>query len=101
MLQGDYVLCRLFHKADEKLDNSKYDEAEPTGSSPSTDKSSPDDASSYLYQEPAVLGKEKEDAKKLRTDEAASMAPTIVLPVERFESNGADHSGEKTAREVR
>ncbi|KAL0329462.1 UNVERIFIED_CONTAM: NAC domain-containing protein 14 [Sesamum radiatum] len=66
--QGDYVLCRLFHKADEKLDCSKYDEVEPTGSSPSTSKSSPEEASSSdLFTEPAVLGieilKEPEDVK--------------------------------------
>ncbi|KAI3469053.1 hypothetical protein Pfo_025716 [Paulownia fortunei] len=102
--QGDYVLCRLFHKADEKLDNSKYNEVEPTGSSPSTNKSSPDDVSSDLFQEPAVLGmeilKEPEDVKKQWTDEADYMTRTILAPVERCESNGADHSGGKTAREV-
>ncbi|XP_011081341.1 NAC domain-containing protein 14 isoform X2 [Sesamum indicum] len=102
---GDYVLCRLFHKADEKLDHSKYDEVEPTGSSPSTSKSSPDEASSSdLFTEPAGLGieifKEPEDVKMKWKDEADT-TPAILTPKEIRESNIADHSGEKTDREVR
>lgn len=104
MLQGDYVLCRLFHKADEKLDSSKHDEAEPTGSSPSTNKSSPDDVSSDLFQEPVLVGmetlKEVEDVNKQWIGEANYMSPTIVVPSERCEHNGADQSGEITAKEV-
>ncbi|KAK4434815.1 NAC domain-containing protein 14 [Sesamum alatum] len=103
--QGDYVLCRLFHKADEKLDNSKYDEVEPTGSSPSTNKSSPEEASSSdLFTEPAVLGteilKEPEDVK-MRWNDEADTTPAILTPKEIRESNIANHSGEKTDREVR
>ncbi|KAL0324574.1 UNVERIFIED_CONTAM: NAC domain-containing protein 14 [Sesamum calycinum] len=103
--QGDYVLCRLFHKADEKLDCSKYDEVEPTGSSPSTSKSSPEEASSSdLFTEPAVLGieilKEPEDVK-MQWKDVADTTPAILTPKEIHESNIADHSGGKTDREVR
>ncbi|XP_073042988.1 protein NTM1-like 9 isoform X2 [Primulina eburnea] len=66
--QGDYVLCRLFHKANEKLHDLKYTEVEPTRSSPSTNISSPDEVSSDLFQEPKVpavhLLNELEDVKK-------------------------------------
>ncbi|KAI3453286.1 hypothetical protein Pfo_009949 [Paulownia fortunei] len=102
--QGDYVLCRLFHKADEKLDNSKYDEVEHTGSFPSTNKSSPDEVSSDLFREPAMLDmqilKEPEDVKKCWTVQADCMAPTNLAPVESCASDGVDHSGEETIMEV-
>ncbi|KAL0395071.1 UNVERIFIED_CONTAM: NAC domain-containing protein 14 [Sesamum latifolium] len=102
---GDYVLCRLFHKADEKLDHLKYDEVEPTGSSPATSKSSPDEASSSdLFTEPAILGieilKEPEDVKMQWKDEADT-TPAILTAKEIRKSNIADHSGEKTDWEVR
>ncbi|KAK6146543.1 hypothetical protein DH2020_020412 [Rehmannia glutinosa] len=102
--QVDYVLCRLFHKADEKLENSKYDDAEHTGSFPSTNKSSPDDVSSGLFREPAMLDKqilkESEDVKKWLTDQADCTTPTNPAPVESCASDGVDHSGEETAMEV-
>ncbi|XVF53222.1 hypothetical protein PTKIN_Ptkin05aG0082700 [Pterospermum kingtungense] len=47
--QGAFVLCRLFHKPEEKSDILKYDEVEQTGYSPA--KSSPDDTSSDLLQD--------------------------------------------------
>ncbi|KAG8382586.1 hypothetical protein BUALT_Bualt05G0093000 [Buddleja alternifolia] len=92
--QGDYVLCRLFHKADEKLDNWKYDEVEPTGSSPFSNKSSPDDVSSDLLQEPAPL-----DMQILKEQEDY-MNAAILAPVESSASHGLDYSGEETAMEV-
>ncbi|GFP92543.1 NAC domain-containing protein 86 [Phtheirospermum japonicum] len=96
--QVDYVLCRLFHKADEKLENSKCDDADHTVSFPSTDKSSPDDVSSGLFREPGMLDtqvlKEPEDVKKWLRDEADP------VPVESCASDGVDHSGEETALEV-
>ncbi|KAG8382583.1 hypothetical protein BUALT_Bualt05G0092700 [Buddleja alternifolia] len=94
MPQGDYVLCRLFHKADEKLDNWKYDEVEPTGSSPFSNKSSPDDVSSDLLQEPAPL-----DMQILKEQEDY-MNAAILAPVESSASHGLDYSGEETAMEV-
>ncbi|KAL9178136.1 hypothetical protein ABFS82_01G105900 [Erythranthe guttata] len=87
--QGDYVLCRLFHKAE--IDNSKFDEAEPTGSSPSANKSSPDNESSDLFQESSLVEtfKENEDVKKQQADEADYMPPNnILLPVQICEING-------------
>ncbi|XVE64560.1 hypothetical protein DITRI_Ditri07aG0110100 [Diplodiscus trichospermus] len=48
--QGAFVLCRLFHKPEEKNDIVKYDEVEQTGYSPTLTKSSPDDTSSDLFQ---------------------------------------------------
>ncbi|OMP02741.1 No apical meristem (NAM) protein [Corchorus olitorius] len=49
--QGAFVLCRLFHKPEEKIDAVKYDEVEQSGLSPTMTKSSPDDASSDLLQD--------------------------------------------------
>ncbi|KAL3651065.1 hypothetical protein CASFOL_007468 [Castilleja foliolosa] len=96
--QVDYVLCRLFHKADETLDNSKYDEADHTVSFPLSEKSSPDDVSSGLFREPSMLDtqvlKEPEDVKKWLKDEVDP------APVESCASDGVDHSGEETALEV-
>ncbi|PIN00439.1 hypothetical protein CDL12_27058 [Handroanthus impetiginosus] len=103
--QGDYVICRLFHKADEKLDKLKYDEVEHIGSVPSTSKSSPDDASSDLFPEPAMLDtqilKEPGDIKTWRADQADCMTPTNLAPVESCASAGGDQSGEETAMEIR
>lgn len=53
-MQGAFVLCRLFHKVDQKIDGVKYDEVDQTGDSPTTNKSSPDDTSSDLVQETAT-----------------------------------------------
>ncbi|XWS61481.1 hypothetical protein CRYUN_Cryun07bG0129300 [Craigia yunnanensis] len=49
--QSAFVLCRLFHKPEEKNDIVKYDEVEQTGYSPTMTKSSPDDTSSDLLQD--------------------------------------------------
>lgn len=97
ILQGDYVICRLFHKADEKLEKSNDYEVEHTGSLPpcSTSKSTPDDVSSDVLQEPGMLDmqivKEPEDINEWRT-------PPLV---ESCASDGVDHSAEETATEVR
>ncbi|GLT64668.1 hypothetical protein SLA2020_371460 [Shorea laevis] len=48
--QGAFVLFRLFHKVDEKIDAVKYDEVDQIGDSPPANKLSPDDASSDLVQ---------------------------------------------------
>ncbi|KAL0446570.1 UNVERIFIED_CONTAM: protein NTM1-like 9 [Sesamum latifolium] len=102
--QGDYVLCRLFHKADEKLYNSNYDEVERSGSFPSTNKSSPDDISSDLFREPPMLDTqvlmEPEEIKKWWADQSDCMTPTNLAPVESCASDGVNHSGEETATEV-
>ncbi|KAL2518462.1 Protein NTM1-like 9 [Abeliophyllum distichum] len=102
--QGDYVLCRLFHKPDEKPDNSKYDEVEPSGSSPSTNKSSPDETSSDLFQEPPVLDmpicKEPGDVKGWLTYESENTTPDILAPVKAYRSDGVFHLAEETAPEI-
>lgn len=89
--QGDYVLCRLFHKADERLD-----EVELTRSSPSTNISSPDEVSSDLFQEPKIpavhLLNELEDVKKWE-DEVDYRTPTLA-PVESCAFHGSNHSTE-------
>lgn len=105
ILQGDYVLCRLFHKTDEKPDSSKYDEAEPTGLSPSTNKSSPDETSSDVFQEPSVLDmpicKESGDEKGRLTYESENTTFNILTSVKGYRSDGVFHSAEKSSPEVR
>ncbi|XP_022737517.1 protein NTM1-like 9 isoform X2 [Durio zibethinus] len=49
--QDAFVLCRLFHKPEEKNGIVKYDKVEQTGYSPAMTKSSPDDTSSDLLQD--------------------------------------------------
>ncbi|MBA0564003.1 hypothetical protein Golob_008962, partial [Gossypium lobatum] len=49
--QSAFVLCRLFHKVEERNDIVKYDKVEQTGYSPAMIKSSPDDTSSDLLQD--------------------------------------------------
>ncbi|CAA2972503.1 NTM1-like 9 [Olea europaea subsp. europaea] len=102
--QGDYVLCRLFHKTDEKPDSSKYDEAEPTGLSPSTNKSSPDETSSDVFQEPSVLDmpicKESGDEKGRLTYESENTTFNILTSVKGYRSDGVFHSAEKSSPEV-
>ncbi|GER56135.1 NAC domain class transcription factor, partial [Striga asiatica] len=100
--QVDYVLCRLFHKADEEVHNSKCGEVDCNRSFPSTDKLSPDDVSSGLFREPAMLDtiSGPHDFKKWLTDDADCMTSTNPVPVESCASDGVDHSGEETAMEV-
>lgn len=52
--QTAYVLCRLFKKSDESIGASKYDEEEPASLSPTTHKSSPDNASLDFLQGPSL-----------------------------------------------
>ncbi|GLT51018.1 hypothetical protein SLA2020_244660 [Shorea laevis] len=70
--QGAFVLCRLFHKVDQKIDSVRYDEVDQTGDSPTTNKSSPDDTSSDLVQETATPElqpqKQSEGIKRWLTD---------------------------------
>lgn len=91
-IQGDYVLCRLFHKTNDKIDNSNSDEVEPTGSSPSTGKSSPD-VTSDLFQEPAALGTEVKGSENVRKQWAHEVDHLISLM--------QAPSGSNTASEVR
>ncbi|KAK8685106.1 hypothetical protein V6N13_041115 [Hibiscus sabdariffa] len=49
--QSAFVLCKLFHKPEERNDIGKDDEVEQPGDSPAMTKSSPDDTSSDLLQD--------------------------------------------------
>ncbi|GMI96283.1 NAC 014 [Hibiscus trionum] len=49
--QSAFVLCKLFHKPEERNDIGKDDEIEQPGFSPAMTKSSPDDTSSDLLQD--------------------------------------------------
>ncbi|XP_019170291.1 PREDICTED: protein NTM1-like 9 isoform X2 [Ipomoea nil] len=85
--QGAFVLCRLFHKSDDR----KCDEAEPSGSSPATNKSSPDDVSSNLFQEAALLD---------RQPQKANVTSIVMLPVESRMSDVVEHSTEEIKNEA-
>ncbi|XP_057969658.1 protein NTM1-like 9 isoform X2 [Malania oleifera] len=83
--QGDFVLCRLFRKPDEnvvKANVLKYDEVEPTGLSPTTTKSSPDDTPSDFVQETVSsdmpVGKQSEFIERWLADESDNM--TSITP---------------------
>lgn len=103
-MQAAYVLCRLFHKRDEKADNSKYDEVEPSGSSPTTVKSSPDDTSPDMFQEPLILdlqvGKQPKGIERWLTDKSDDMTYNSLLHVESCISDIEDHSTEAVTTEV-
>ncbi|XP_012839656.1 PREDICTED: protein NTM1-like 9 [Erythranthe guttata] len=80
--QGDYVLCRLFDKADEKLDYLKTDEVEHA-------------SSSHLFQESAML-----DVRMQMLEEPEDLNKWWVDLTDTCASEGVDQSGEETAMEV-
>lgn len=96
IIQGAYVLCRLFRKPEEKTDNCKFDEVEHTGFSPTTVKSSPDDTSSDLFQEQShqdmEVGKQPEGIKRLLTDKSDEMTSNSYVRVESCMSDADDQS---------
>jgi hypothetical protein len=109
-VQGAYVLCRLFHKPEEKPQALKYDEVEHTGLSPTTTKSSPDDTLSDAVQETATSVmpgvNQSEGIKRWLTDKSDNMTPTTLIPVETSSnsyvaSDVEDHVPEEFASEVR
>ncbi|XP_008245853.1 PREDICTED: protein NTM1-like 9, partial [Prunus mume] len=83
--QGAFVLCRLFHKPEEKADVLKYDEVEQTGLSPTTTKYSPDETSSDVVQEtatPDMQGeKQSESIMRWWNDKSDNMSPDALPPV--------------------
>lgn len=83
-MQGDYVLFRLFRKPEEKTGVQKYDEVEQTVLSPT--KSSPDETSSDLVQEPATsdtqVAEDIEGIKRWKTDKSEDLTPDAFLSVE-------------------
>ncbi|XP_065858404.1 protein NTM1-like 9 [Euphorbia lathyris] len=84
--QAAFVLCRLFHKREDRIETAKCDEVEQTGYSPTVSKSSPDDTSSDLVQETAMstsqVGKESGGATKWLIDESVNMTPGASVPVD-------------------
>lgn len=88
MVQGAFVLCRLFRKSEERIDAPKYDEVDHTGSSPATTRSSPDDTSSDIVQETGVSKEKQPEAiKRWLTDKADKMDDSFAGPVDSFCSN--------------
>lgn len=109
-MQSAFVLCRLFHKPDEKNEGPKYDEIEQNGSSHTTTKSFPDDISSDLLQETATSGmhieKQSEGIKSLLTDKCDNVTPNGFVINEssgnsHTTSDAEEHIAEETTIEVR
>lgn len=111
-VQAAFVLCRLFHKPEEKSPVLKYDEVDPTGLSPTTTKSSPDDTLSDVVQlqETATsvipVRSQSEGIKRWLTDKSDNMTPTALVPAETSSnsyvpSDVEDHVPEEDALEVR
>uniref|UniRef100_A0A2P2KC48 Uncharacterized protein LOC105645554 isoform X1 n=1 Tax=Rhizophora mucronata TaxID=61149 RepID=A0A2P2KC48_RHIMU len=106
--QGAFFLCRLFRKPEDKIDAAKYNEAEQTGDSPVTIKSSPDDTSSDIVQEAPTPDmqaiKESEGSNRLLTDNTENMTPTTVVTADscgnsHMTSDVEDQTAEVTAVE--
>lgn len=85
--QAAYVLFRLFRKADEITDASKCDEAEPTGLSPTTHKSSPENTSVDFLQGPSAQDVQTDGTEKWAIDTADNLTHNPVIP---FESRISD-----------
>ena len=101
MVQGAFVLCRLFRKQDEKANHSNYDEVEQTGLSSSTNKSSPDDNTSS----DALQGTTTTYVQVRRQQEVTWRSDDITsndhfCPGGCF-SDADNHSAEEAATEVR
>lgn len=107
-MQGAFVLCRLFHKPEEKADVLKYDEVEQTGLSPTTTKSSPDETSSDVVQETATSDmqgeKQSESIMRWWNDKSDNMSPDALPPVpgdSYMASDVEDPGAEETGIQVR
>ncbi|GAA0169353.1 hypothetical protein LIER_23862 [Lithospermum erythrorhizon] len=101
--QAPFVLCRLFCKPVEKAESSKYDDVEISGSSPATtksssatNKSSPDNTSSELFQEQAgasmQMKEQSEGIKMWLTDKVENITPKSNVPGDSSASEVEDHS---------
>ena len=81
MLQCAFVLCRLFHKPEEKAEVLKYDEVDQPGLSPTT---SPDEASSDVVQESTTPdmkgGKESEGISRWNGSFDHMIPDTVTMP---------------------
>lgn len=94
-LQCAYVLCRLFHKPEEKAEVLKNDEVDQPGLSPTT---SPDETSSDVVQESPTPdmkgGKESEGISKWN-DSFDHMTPDTVTmpPIDSYMASDVEVSG--------
>ncbi|CAN6564643.1 unnamed protein product [Malus baccata var. baccata] len=96
--QSSFVLCRLFKKQDETIEDSNFDEAEPTASSTIAVVSSPQDVQSDLAPVPTSPSFERQDEKPLTKVECTSAdtgnamgSDTLPpLPTTEFPSNSCD-----------
>ena len=111
-MQAAFVLFRLFNKPEEKSPVSKYDEVDPTGLSPTTTKSSPDDTLSDVVQlqEKATsvmpVRSQSEGIKRWLTGKSDNMTPNALVPAETSSnsyvpSDVDDHVPEEDALKVR
>ncbi|XVF12816.1 hypothetical protein REPUB_Repub08aG0152700 [Reevesia pubescens] len=91
--QGPFVLCRLFHKPEEKIDIVKYDEVEQTGYSPTMTKSSPDDTSSDLLQDTVSSETQAQKANNLTQNGQITGDSSCNS---HMTSDAEDHAAEET-----
>ncbi|KAK9926457.1 hypothetical protein M0R45_023687 [Rubus argutus] len=98
--QCAFVLCRLFHKPEEKAEVLKYDEVEQTGLSPTN---SPDEASSDVVQETATPdmkgGKQSEGISRWLNDNSDHMtADTLTVPpIDSYMASDVEDHGPEEA----
>lgn len=97
-MQGAFVLCRLFHKLEERNDTVKYEEVEQTGYSPTMTKSSPDDTSSDLLQDTVSSDTQAQKPDNVMQNGQVTGDSSCNS---HMTSDAEDHATEETAVEVR
>ncbi|KAK8489109.1 hypothetical protein V6N13_046820 [Hibiscus sabdariffa] len=95
--QTAFVLCRLFHKVEERNDAVKYDELEQTGYSLPMIKSSPDDTSSDLLQD--TVSSETQAQKPNNLMQNYQVTGDTSSCNSHMTSNADDHATEETVVE--
>ncbi|KAK8521056.1 hypothetical protein V6N13_077180 [Hibiscus sabdariffa] len=95
--QTAFVLCRLFHKVEEKNDTVKYDELEQTGYTLPMIKSSPDDTSSDLLQD--TVSSETQAQKPNILMQNYQVTGDTSSCNSHMTSNADDHATEETVVE--
>ncbi|XP_043715672.1 protein NTM1-like 9 isoform X2 [Telopea speciosissima] len=109
--QGAFVLCRLFRKHDDRVEISNCDEIEPTGSSPTATKSSPDETPSSLALIQATsesdmqVGKQPAGIERWLADNADNITSEALVPAEsnctsNMASDMEDHDQDGATTEV-
>ncbi|XP_042489700.1 protein NTM1-like 9 [Macadamia integrifolia] len=100
--QAAFVLCRLFRKSDERVENSNCDEIEPSGSSPT--KSSPDEIQSSLAlvestpESDMQVGKQPAGIERWLDDKSDNVNSDICTS--NMASDFEDHDQDATTTEV-